>query len=105
MHLGIDDFQYSDLYDFSRLTELATAFDRFVGENDAVAFEARQTRPHEVEQHLGDVVFVGVLLTQPVEGRRFEQTDDRVRDDPPLRPARTPGLRQLLHVPAPRTAH
>ncbi|PYQ53078.1 MAG: pyridine nucleotide-disulfide oxidoreductase, partial [Acidobacteria bacterium] len=38
MHLGIDDFQYSDLYDFSRLTELATAFDRFVGENDAVLF-------------------------------------------------------------------
>src|SRR5437870_1442482 len=38
MHLGIDDFQYSDLYDFSRLTELATAFDRFVGDNDAVLF-------------------------------------------------------------------
>ena len=38
MKLGIDDFQYSDLYDFARLTALEAAFDRSVRENDAALF-------------------------------------------------------------------
>ena len=38
MNLGIDDFQYSDLYDHARLTQLAAAFDRFLQQNDAALF-------------------------------------------------------------------
>src|ERR1700737_2625761 len=34
MDLGIDDFHYSDLYDYARLNALAKSFDRFVQQND-----------------------------------------------------------------------
>ena len=38
MNLGIDDFTYSDLYDFKRLQQLALSFDRFLEERDAELF-------------------------------------------------------------------
>jgi NADPH-dependent glutamate synthase beta subunit-like oxidoreductase/NAD(P)H-flavin reductase len=38
MNLGIGDFTYGDLYDHRRLNELASAFDRFVDQNDAELF-------------------------------------------------------------------
>ncbi|MDQ6800609.1 MAG: FAD-dependent oxidoreductase [Acidobacteriota bacterium] len=38
MDLGIDDFHYSDLYDYSRLNALAGSFDRFVEKNDGDLF-------------------------------------------------------------------
>src|SRR5205814_102722 len=38
MDLGIDDFQYSDLYDYSRLNALGESFDRFVERNDGDLF-------------------------------------------------------------------
>jgi NADPH-dependent glutamate synthase beta subunit-like oxidoreductase/NAD(P)H-flavin reductase len=38
MNLGIDGFTWSDLHDHSRLADLLTAFDRFVGERDAELF-------------------------------------------------------------------
>src|SRR5215210_3411355 len=38
MNLGIDDFHYADLSDFSRLNDLARAFDRFVEQHDADLF-------------------------------------------------------------------
>ena len=40
MKLGIEPFEYRDLYDYARLEELARAFDRFLGGND-VALLAR----------------------------------------------------------------
>jgi len=36
--LGIDTFEYRDLYDIPRLEELARTFDRFLGANDAALF-------------------------------------------------------------------
>ncbi|HSP13662.1 MAG TPA: FAD-dependent oxidoreductase [Thermoanaerobaculia bacterium] len=38
MHLGIEDFTWSDLNDFQRLNDLSAAFDRFVEERDAPLF-------------------------------------------------------------------
>ncbi|HEX9405936.1 MAG TPA: hypothetical protein VF975_01365, partial [Thermoanaerobaculia bacterium] len=38
MNLGIDDFHYADLYDYARLRDLATSFDRFVENRDAQLF-------------------------------------------------------------------
>jgi len=48
MNLGIDDFTYSDLYDYDRLTALAQSFDRFVTERDDALFarfDAYRTKP------------------------------------------------------------
>ena len=39
MKLGIDGFQYADLYDDARLRDLALAFDRFVETRDAALFQ------------------------------------------------------------------
>ena len=38
MKLGIEPFEYRDLYDCARLEELARAFDRFLGGNNAALF-------------------------------------------------------------------
>jgi NADPH-dependent glutamate synthase beta subunit-like oxidoreductase/NAD(P)H-flavin reductase len=38
MHLGIEDFTWSDLNDFQRLNDLSAAFDRFVEERDGSLF-------------------------------------------------------------------
>ena len=38
MKLGIEPFQYGDLYDFARLEELARTFDGFLRGNDAALF-------------------------------------------------------------------
>ncbi|MEA2336070.1 MAG: hypothetical protein QOE82_77, partial [Thermoanaerobaculia bacterium] len=39
MKLGIEDFEYSHLYDNGRLQELALAFDRYLQANDAALFQ------------------------------------------------------------------
>ena len=39
VNLGIDNFSYSDLYNFQRLQELAGSFDRFVSERDPALFD------------------------------------------------------------------
>src|SRR5579859_2960724 len=39
VNLGIDNFSYSDLYNFQRLQDLAGWFDRFVAEHDPALFE------------------------------------------------------------------
>ena len=39
MKLGIEPFEYRDLYDCARLEELARTFDRFLGGNDAALFD------------------------------------------------------------------
>jgi NADPH-dependent glutamate synthase beta subunit-like oxidoreductase/NAD(P)H-flavin reductase len=38
VNLGIDGFQYADLYDFGRLGELALTFDRYIGQRDTALF-------------------------------------------------------------------
>ena len=39
MKLGIEDFEYSHLYDNVRLQELALAFDRYLQTSDAALFQ------------------------------------------------------------------
>ena len=39
MNLGIRDFTYADLYDYARLRELASEFDRFLRDRDASLFD------------------------------------------------------------------
>jgi NADPH-dependent glutamate synthase beta subunit-like oxidoreductase/NAD(P)H-flavin reductase len=49
MQLGIPGFQYSDLSDFSRLNDLAFAFDRVVEEHDAELFRRFDAYRHSVQ--------------------------------------------------------
>ncbi|MEO8381200.1 MAG: FAD-dependent oxidoreductase [Acidobacteriota bacterium] len=49
MQLGIPGFQYSDLSDFSRLNDLALAFDRVVEEHDADLFRRFDAYRHSVQ--------------------------------------------------------
>ena len=39
MNLGIENFTYSDLYDYNRLRDLAEVFDRFVTDRDGALFQ------------------------------------------------------------------
>jgi NADPH-dependent glutamate synthase beta subunit-like oxidoreductase/NAD(P)H-flavin reductase len=79
MDLGIDDFHYSDLYDHARLKALAGSFDRFVGQNDGLAFDrfdsyrvAMQsgiahgglTEPQEADLLISVARHLGVFLAQ-----------------------------------------
>jgi NADPH-dependent glutamate synthase beta subunit-like oxidoreductase/NAD(P)H-flavin reductase len=42
MHLGIEDFTWSDLTDYKRLNDLAATFDRYVEQRDAALFDRFQ---------------------------------------------------------------
>ncbi len=79
MNLGIDDFRYSDLYDYSRLQELAASFDRFLQQGDAQLFGRFQsyrlamqsaiahgglTEPEESELLVSVASHLGAFLTQ-----------------------------------------
>jgi NADPH-dependent glutamate synthase beta subunit-like oxidoreductase/NAD(P)H-flavin reductase len=79
MNLGIDDFQYSDLYDYERLKALAGAFDRFVQQHDTDLFSRFEsyrvamrsgiahgalTEPEESELLISVARHLGNFLTQ-----------------------------------------
>jgi len=79
MNLGIENFTYSDLYDYDRLADLAGAFDRFVRQRDAALFArftayraapASLTPPQESELLIAVSRELGVFLAQlfPVDG-------------------------------------
>jgi NADPH-dependent glutamate synthase beta subunit-like oxidoreductase/NAD(P)H-flavin reductase len=60
--LGIEDFEYSHLYDDARLQELALAFDRYLLANDAALFQRFESYRIGVQS---GIVFGG--LTKPEE--------------------------------------
>jgi len=79
VNLGIDDFRYSDLYDYEHLRELAAAFDRFLHGRDAQLSERFEsyraamqggtahgglTEPQEAELLIGVSRHLAVFLTQ-----------------------------------------
>ena len=79
MNLGIENFTYSDLYDYDRLRELASSFDRFVRQRDAALFErfaayraapGSLTPPQESELLIAVSRELGVFIAQlfPVDG-------------------------------------
>ncbi len=49
MRLGLPDYEYADLSDFSRLNDLALTFDRFVEGHDAEVFQRFDTYRHSVQ--------------------------------------------------------
>jgi NADPH-dependent glutamate synthase beta subunit-like oxidoreductase/NAD(P)H-flavin reductase len=49
MNLGIENFQYSDLYSSARLRDLALTFDRFVEQHDAALFARFDAYRHAVQ--------------------------------------------------------
>ena len=79
MNLGIENFTYPDLYDYDRLGELASAFDRFVTQRDEALFgrfaayranPESLTPPQESELLIAVSRELGAFLAQlfPVDG-------------------------------------
>ena len=79
MNLGIENFTYSDLYDYARLRDLAGAFDRFVKQRDDALFArfdawrnapGSLTPPQESELLIAVSRELGAFLAQlfPVDG-------------------------------------
>ena len=52
--LGIEDFEYSHLYDNARLQELALAFDRYLDRSDAALLQRFELSPETVLVIVGD---------------------------------------------------
>jgi NADPH-dependent glutamate synthase beta subunit-like oxidoreductase/NAD(P)H-flavin reductase len=78
MNLGIDDFVYSDLYDFDRLRDLAAAFDHYVDARDPALLQrfvayrdgAELKPPEESELLIATSRELGAFLAQlfPTDG-------------------------------------
>ena len=70
--LGIEDFEYSQLYDDVRLQELALAFDRYLSANDDALFQRFES--YRIGMQSG---IASGGLTKPEHSRRDSSVTQR----------------------------